>query len=133
MFIILYNILTLFLLHLSDDLYEYLKVELTKCLLDKEAGGDDNHGKYVIEKFIGMLHNDPSVEVRCAVIYNIEYNEETLAYILQRAHRSNKSSKCFYENAEEINDFHVLSIEDREKLLSWGLTVRDPHVKKACI
>ncbi|CAG8591219.1 11156_t:CDS:2, partial [Gigaspora rosea] len=105
-----------------DDLYEYLKVELTKCLLDKEAGGDDNHGKYVIEKFIGMLHNDPSVEVRCAVIYNIEYNEETLAYILQRAHRSNKSSKCFYENAEEINDFHVLSIEDREKLLSWGLT-----------
>ncbi|CAG8669095.1 15760_t:CDS:10 [Dentiscutata erythropus] len=132
---------------IDDDLYERLKVELTKRLLDKEAGvrvkavlacsklqGDDDHGKYVIEKFIGMLHNDPSAEVRRAVIYNIEYNEETLAYILQRARDVDPMNRrgVFMKIAEEINDFRVLSIEDREKLLSWGLTDRDPHVKKAC-
>ncbi|KAF0468908.1 Condensin complex subunit 3 [Gigaspora margarita] len=133
---------------IDDDLYERLKVELTKRLLDKEAGvrvkavlacsklqGDDDHGKYVIEKFIGMLRNDPSAEVRRAVIYNIEYNEETLAYILQRARDVDPINRrgVFMKIAEEINDFRVLSIEDREKLLSWGLTDRDSHVKKACV
>ncbi|RIB03229.1 nuclear condensing complex subunit [Gigaspora rosea] len=120
---------------IDDDLYERLNVELTKRLLDKEAGvrvkavlacsklqGDDDHGKYVIEKFIGMLRNDPSGNFS--------------SYIATcTGCRSNKSSRCYciMKIAEEINDFRVLSIEDREKLLSWGLTDRDPHVKKACV
>lgn len=33
---------------------------------------------------------------------------------------------------QEIGDFRVLSIEDRERLLEWGLTDRDPNVNKAC-
>ncbi|RIB20451.1 nuclear condensing complex subunit [Gigaspora rosea] len=132
----------------TDYLYGCLKVELTKRLSDIEAGvrakavlacsklqGDDDDGKYVIEQFIGMLRNDPSAEVRRVVIYNIEYNEETLAHILQRARDVDPiNRRCvFMKIAEEINDFRVLSIEDREKLLSWGLTDSDPNVKEACV
>ncbi|CAG8797748.1 3691_t:CDS:2, partial [Cetraspora pellucida] len=73
-------------------------------------------------------------EVRRAVIYNIEYNEETLAHILQRARDVDPMNRrgVYMKLTEEINDFRVLSIGDREKLLSWGLTDRDSHVKKAC-
>ncbi|CAG8607045.1 14806_t:CDS:2, partial [Racocetra fulgida] len=79
--------------------------------------GDDDHGKDVIEKFIG-------IEVRRAVIYNIEYNEETLAHILQRARDIDPMNRrgVYMKLTEEINDFRVLSIEDREKLLSWEVT-----------
>ncbi|CAG8485460.1 16517_t:CDS:10 [Acaulospora colombiana] len=136
-----------FLRTIDGDLYEHLKDELTKRLLDKEAGvrvkaviayaklqGDTGNGRECAGQLLGLLNNDPSAEVRRAVLYNIEYNEETLPHILNRARDIDANIRCgvFTKLIEELRDFRVLSIEDREKLLNWGLTDRDPHVKKMC-
>ncbi|CAG8675915.1 11611_t:CDS:2, partial [Scutellospora calospora] len=89
---------------IEDDLYECLRVELAKRLLDKEAGvhGDDDYGKDVIKNLIRMLDNDPSAEVRHVDPMN--------------------RRGVYMKFIEEINDFRVLSIKDRKKLLNWGLT-----------
>ncbi|KAK9768449.1 chromosome condensation complex Condensin, subunit G [Basidiobolus ranarum] len=132
---------------IDEDLYNELKSKLLDCARDKEAGvrvqvaialsrlqdTDDEIGA-VTEKLIEMLRNDPSAEVRRAVFYNIELNEALLPYILERARDVDATNrKCIYlRSMIEIGDFRVLSIEDREKLLKWGLSDRDANVKKAC-
>ncbi|CAI2182005.1 16196_t:CDS:10 [Funneliformis geosporum] len=131
----------------DDDLYEYLKDELSKRLFDKEASvrvnavvafskllGDNEIGKDVTEKLLGLMQNDPSAEVRRAVLLNIEFSEKTIPYIFNRARDIDASIRCnvYTRSKEEIGDFRVLSIEVRENLLKHGLTDRDPQVKKAC-
>ncbi|ORY04342.1 hypothetical protein K493DRAFT_253568 [Basidiobolus meristosporus CBS 931.73] len=132
---------------IDEDLYNELKSKLLDCARDKEASvrvqvaialsrlqdTDDEVGS-VTEKLIEMLRNDPSAEVRRAVFYNIELTEAILPYILERARDVDATNrKCIYlRSMIEIGDFRILSIDDREKLLKWGLSDRDANVKKAC-
>ncbi|CAG8479870.1 4953_t:CDS:10 [Diversispora eburnea] len=132
---------------IDDELYEHLKDELTKRLLDKEPRVrvkavlaysklqcDSESGKECTNRMLKLLNNDPSAEVRRAVLFNIEYNEETLLRVLERARDvdANIRRSVYSILFEEIQDFRVFSIEERERLLNWGLKDRDPHVKKAC-
>jgi len=59
-------------------------------------------------------------------LLNIEFSEKTIPHIFKRARDVDASIRCnvYARSMEEIGDFRVLSIEDREKLLKCGLTDR---------
>ncbi|CAB5130028.1 unnamed protein product [Rhizophagus irregularis] len=131
---------------IDGDLYEHLKDELTKRLLDKESSirvkaveacsklQCEEIGKDIVEKLLGIMQNDPIAEVRRAVLLNIDLNENTIPHIFDRTRDADASIRrdVYVRSSEEIGDFRVLSIETREKLLRNGLTDRDPQVNKAC-
>ncbi|RUS13222.1 hypothetical protein BC937DRAFT_95656, partial [Endogone sp. FLAS-F59071] len=133
-----------------EDLYQKLKKNLLERVRDKETGvrvkaaialsrmqGDeetDQDGQTVTKQLIDVLQHDPSSEVRRVVLYNIEHKKETLPYILERARDVDPINRraVYLKPMSEIGDFKILSIQQREQLLKWGLTDRDPMVKKAC-
>ncbi|RIA84784.1 nuclear condensing complex subunit [Glomus cerebriforme] len=133
------------LIEINDgDLYENLSDELFKRLLDKEpsirfkaveaCSKLRGNNVDVTEKLIGIMQNDPSADVRRAVLLNIEFNEKTIPYIFDRMRDIDASIRrdVYTRSAEEIGDFRILTIENRERLLKWGLMDRDFQVKKVC-
>ena len=65
-------------------------------------------------------------EVRRSALFNIEQSKETLPLILERARDIDPYNRrsVFAKPMEELSDFRKLSIEDREKLLRYGLSDR---------
>ncbi|KAF8957558.1 hypothetical protein BGZ46_002160, partial [Entomortierella lignicola] len=141
---------------IDDDLYTQLKESLMERVRDKEAAvrvqavfalsklqGDDEEGEEgkeiddddnVVQKLIDLMQYDPSAEVRRSALFNIEQTKVTLPYILKRARDTDAYNRrgVFTKPMEELSDFRVLSIGDRERLLRYGLSDRDENVKKAC-
>ncbi|KAG0297693.1 hypothetical protein BGZ98_000478 [Dissophora globulifera] len=143
---------------MDDDLYTQLKESLLERVRDKEAavrvqavfalsklqGGDEEEEgetaptvqdeDNVVMKLVDLMQHDPSADVRRSALFNIEQTKVTLPFILERARDTDAYNRrsVFSKPMEELSDFRVLSIGDRERLLRYGLSDRDEGVKKAC-
>ncbi|KAG0227520.1 hypothetical protein BGW42_002912 [Actinomortierella wolfii] len=134
---------------MDDDLYQQLKESLMERIRDKEAavrvqavfalsklqGGDEEgDGDSVVQKMLDVMRHDPAADVRRSALFNIEHTKATLPYILERARDIDAYNRrgVYSKPMDEIPDFRILSISEREKLLRYGLTDRDAGVKKAC-
>ncbi|KAF9586163.1 hypothetical protein BGW38_009060 [Lunasporangiospora selenospora] len=139
---------------IDDDLYNQVKDSLMERVSDKEAavrvqavfalsklqGGDDegelgeNAEDSVAQRLVDLMQHDPSAEVRRSALFNIAQTKVTRSAILERARDTDTYNRrgVFTKPMEEISDFKVLSIEERERILRFGLTDRDPGVQKAC-
>ncbi|KAF9914395.1 hypothetical protein BX616_008397 [Lobosporangium transversale] len=73
-------------------------------------------------------------EVRRSALFNVEHTRATLPSILERARDTDAYNRrgLFTKPMDELSDFRVLSIDDRERLLRYGLSDRDENVRKAC-
>ncbi|KAJ2813316.1 chromosome condensation complex Condensin, subunit G [Coemansia furcata] len=133
---------------IDEQLYFDLIKKLTERIRDKEASirvhaaialsklqsGEDEDGGEVTEALLGLLQHDPSAEVRRAVLLNIEKNPSTLPFVLERARDVDPTNrKCLFLKVMPPIDYHLLSIEDRERLLAAGVNDRDANVKRACV
>ncbi|CAG8494900.1 11036_t:CDS:10 [Ambispora leptoticha] len=131
---------------ISEGLFEKLKKKLIERVRDKEvtiraqavialSKFQSDSEQEVTDKMLNALQYDPSPEVRRAALLHINYYERTIPFALERARDIDQviRKNVFAKVMEDIGDFRILKIEDREKLLHWGLTDRDPAVKQACI
>ncbi|KAJ2737524.1 chromosome condensation complex Condensin, subunit G [Coemansia sp. Cherry 401B] len=133
---------------IDEELYFDLVKRLTERIRDKEAAirvhaaialsklqsGEDSDGGEVTEALLGLMQSDPSAEVRRAVLLNIAKTPGTLPYVLERARDVDATNrKCLFLKVMPPIDYHLLSIEDRERLLAAGVNDRDPNVKRACV
>jgi condensin complex subunit 3 len=76
-----------------------------------------------------------SSEVRRAVLFNLEQTRQTILFIIERARDVDAiNRRCIYSRSmNEVGDFRILSIGNRERILRWGLRDRDPNTKKAAV
>ncbi|KAJ2241364.1 chromosome condensation complex Condensin, subunit G, partial [Coemansia sp. RSA 454] len=133
---------------IDEELYFDLVKRLSERIRDKEAGirvhaaialsklqsGEDSDGGEVTEALLGLMQNDPSAEVRRAVLLNIAKSPGTLPYVLERARDVDATNrKCLFLKVMPPIDYRLLSIEDRERLLAAGVNDRDANVKRACV
>ncbi|KAJ1800678.1 chromosome condensation complex Condensin, subunit G [Coemansia sp. RSA 2399] len=133
---------------IDEDLYFDLIKKLTERIHDKEASirmhaavalsklqsGEEDEGGEVAEALLDLLQNDPSAEVRRAVLLNVEKTPRTLLHVLERARDVDPvNRKCLFLKVMPPIDYHLLSIEDRERLLAAGINDRDTNVRRACV
>ncbi|KAJ2035254.1 chromosome condensation complex Condensin, subunit G [Coemansia sp. RSA 376] len=133
---------------IDEQLYFDLIKKLTERIRDKEASirvhaaialsklqsGEDEDGGEVTEALLSLLQHDPSAEVRRTVLLNIEKSPSTLPFVLERARDVDPTNrKCLFLKVMPSIDYHLLSIEDRERLLAAGVNDRDVNVKRACV
>ncbi|KAJ1728815.1 chromosome condensation complex Condensin, subunit G [Coemansia biformis] len=133
---------------IDEDLYFDLVKRLRERIRDKESAirmhaaialsklqsGEDDGGGEVTEALVGLMQGDPSAEVRRAVLLNIAKSPGTLPFVLERARDVDATNrKCLFLKVMPPIDYHLLSIEDRERLLAAGVNDRDPNVKRACV
>ncbi|KAJ2757750.1 chromosome condensation complex Condensin, subunit G, partial [Coemansia sp. BCRC 34490] len=133
---------------IDEDLYFELIKKLTERVSDKESSirmhaaialsklqsGEEDEGGEVAEALLNLLQNDPNSEVRRAVLLNVEKNPSTLPYVLERARDVDPiNRKCLFLKVMPPIDYHLLSIEDRERLLAAGINDRDANVRRACV
>ncbi|KAG5437937.1 hypothetical protein PCANB_000283 [Pneumocystis canis] len=135
---------------IDDDLFQLLKISLEKRLRDKEPSiriqaviaasrfqniEEDVNNDNIKKIFLQLIQHDPNAEVRRAVILNLQKNEETLPFIIERARDTDSINRrtIFSRTLPEMGDFRLLSISKREKILKWGMNDRNDQVKKAVI
>ncbi|KAJ2773959.1 chromosome condensation complex Condensin, subunit G, partial [Coemansia nantahalensis] len=133
---------------IDEDLYFELVRRLRERIRDREAAirvhaaialsklqsGEDDEGGEVTEALVGLMQGDPSAEVRRAVLLNVAKSAATLPFVLERARDVDATNrKCVFLKVMPPIDYHLLSIEDRERLLAAGINDRDPNVKRACV
>lgn len=138
---------------ISDDLYNVIKSNLCNRLYDKEPSvrlyaaysltrlqdnpeeSENGPGSEVsiTNILLKVLENDPSAEVRRAILLNLDKNKKTTKYLIKRALDVNPINRKYVYSkvVKEIGDFRKLSIQMRERLLQWGLQDRDEKVKQA--
>lgn len=143
---------------LDDNMFHMLRLALLKRIHDKEASvrmhaiyglsrlaaeldddqddddsDDEDTGSGVVEKLLNALQNDPSAEVRRALLLNLPLTPATLPYLLERARDSDPATRraLYARLLPALGDFRHLSLTHREKLLRWGLRDRDETVRKA--
>jgi len=81
-----------------------------------------------------LLRHDTSVEVRKAVLKEIDITEESLPVILERAHDVDVGiRKMLFSLRLRDIDFGQLSIDQREEILKFGLGDRESTIKEACV
>ncbi|CAG8544549.1 9035_t:CDS:10 [Paraglomus brasilianum] len=136
---------------INDSLYNKMRKKLADRIHDKDtgvrvqavvalskfqAGCDVENGdsREITDKLLDVLQYDPNAEVRRAVLTHIDYNENTMPKVLERAHDTDTTIRkyVFSKSLDELEDFRFLSIEEREQVLRWGLSDRDKNVKNAC-
>ncbi|KAJ1951758.1 chromosome condensation complex Condensin, subunit G, partial [Linderina pennispora] len=133
---------------IDEELYFDLIKKLSERIRDKEAGirvhaaialsklqsGEDAEGGEVTDSLLNLMQHDPNAEVRRAVLLNIEKNTATLPLVLERARDVDATNrKCLFLKVMPSLDYRLLSIEDRERLLTAGVNDRDANVKRACV
>jgi len=142
---------------LDDDLYDLLRVALVKRLRDKDPpvrvqavlglgtllgdeddqqedeDSDDDATGGLLEKLMNIMSNDPSAEVRRAVLHNLPRLPTTLRSILKRARDIDATLRrqVYGKILPTMGDFRHMSVVEREKLIRWGLRDRDDIVRKA--
>jgi condensin complex subunit 3 len=142
---------------IDDELFNLIRLGLVKRLRDKEPSvrvqaalglgrlaenddeenddedsSDDVAGGILI-KLLDIMQNDPSAEVRRAVLMNLPLRASTLAWLLERARDLDPATRraLYGKLLPALGDFRHMSISHREKLLRWGLRDRDENVRKA--
>ncbi|KAJ2230458.1 chromosome condensation complex Condensin, subunit G [Coemansia sp. RSA 485] len=130
---------------IDEDLYVVLVRKLIERVRDKEssirkyagvalARLQSNDDEEINEVVVNLMQNDPSAEVRRAVLINIEKNLGNLPYVLERARDVDATTrKCVFAKVMTSIDYKLLSIEDRERLLVAGINDRDSSVRRACV
>ncbi|KAI9245790.1 nuclear condensing complex subunit [Helicostylum pulchrum] len=136
---------------IDEDLYQDLRTALFDRIIDKEASVriqaattlcrlqsadadvDQTDGKTILQKLMWCLQNDPSSEVRRVILFNIDPIAETLPYIVERARDVDAINRrvVYLKPLSDMPDFRMLSFEERNQILKWGLHDRNPLVKKA--
>ena len=142
---------------IDDEHYVLLETALLKRLKDREStvrvqavlglgrlagqDGEDeeitNNGlsnaEGLTSKLLHSLRNDPSADVRRALLLNLPLTPETLPYLLERARDIDGATRrvLYSRLLPNLGDFRHLSLSMREKLLRWGLRDRDESVRKA--
>ncbi|KAH0213291.1 ARM repeat-containing protein, partial [Aureobasidium melanogenum] len=110
-----------------------LAAELDEDEQDEDSDDDDDASSGVLEKLLNVLQNDPSAEVRRALLLNLPLTPTTLPYLLERARDLDAATRraLYARLLPALGDFRHLSLTHREKLLRWGLRDRDETVRKA--
>jgi condensin complex subunit 3 len=144
---------------IDDDLFQKLRSGLLKRIRDKEAmvraqavlglgrlagnqvdaepnsdeSEDEGTGTGLLEKLLEVLQNDPSADVRRALLVNLPILPATLPFLLERARDQDALTRraVYSRLLPALGDFRHLSLSMREKLLRWGLRDRDENVRKA--
>lgn len=141
----------------DDDSYHLIRVGLLKRVRDKEpmirvqavlglgrlagnegeedqddADSDNDDASGLLDKLLEVLQNDPSAEVRRALLLNLPLAPKTLPFLLERARDVDSvTRRALYSRLlPALGDFRHLSLSMREKLLRWGLRDRDENVRK---
>jgi len=100
---------------------------------DDDIIENDNNEESVLNILINMIQFDPNPDVRKAVMCNLDISEKTLPYIIERAQDTDTSiRRCFYLTTMKNIPIDTLSMNQREKILGWGLFDRENSVQKAC-
>ncbi|ORX55366.1 hypothetical protein BCR36DRAFT_347135 [Piromyces finnis] len=100
---------------------------------DDDGMDEDEKEDSVMDILINMIQYDPNPDVRKAVMCNLDISTKTLPYIIERAQDTDTSiRRCFYLTAMKNISIKILSINQREKILGWGLYDREISVQKAC-
>ncbi|KAF2021119.1 ARM repeat-containing protein [Aaosphaeria arxii CBS 175.79] len=142
---------------IDDELFDLIRLKLAKRLRDKEPSvrvqavlglgrladnddeeedeedsDDDTTGRILI-KLLDIMQNDPSAEVRRAVLMNLPFRPNTLKWLLERARDSDPGTRraLYGKLLPALGDFRHMSMVEREKLIRWGLRDRDEMVRKA--
>lgn len=71
--------------------------------------------------------------MRRVILFNIDPVEETLPHIVGRARDTDAINRrvVYLKPLSDIQDFRTLSLDDRNRILKWGLNDRNIFVKKA--
>ncbi|KAI0233951.1 chromosome condensation complex Condensin, subunit G [Massospora cicadina] len=132
----------IFLGPIEVELHRSLRRGLAERLLDREPNiralaaqalaplqGDDSigHPDKLVDKLIEALQLDPSHEVRRNILRGIAQNPRTLPSILARCRDVDPHIR------KEVFQRNMMTILQREQLLRWGLTDREPAVSQACL
>lgn len=141
----------------EETTFRKLKGELMRRMQDKEAAirmqasvglirllemglDEDDESDYEYEEQSGILvaliealQQDPSSEVRKAILFNVPASKEVIPYILERARDTDHLIRrsIYTRVLPGLGDFRHLTIGMREKLLKWGMTDRDDSVRAA--
>ncbi|KAF1848057.1 uncharacterized protein K460DRAFT_414676 [Cucurbitaria berberidis CBS 394.84] len=99
---------------------------------DEEDSDDDTTGG-ILDKLVDVMINDPSAEVRRAVLANLPILPSSLRYLLERARDMDPTLRrvVYVSILPSLGDFRHMSLVEREKLIRWGLRDRDDKVRKA--
>lgn len=142
---------------IDDEHYLLLETALLKRLKDRESmvraqavlglgrlAGQDGENEEITSnelsnaegltsKLLHSLRNDPSADVRRALLLNLPLTPETLPYLLERARDTDGATRrvLYSRLLPNLGDFRHLSLSMREKLLRWGLRDRDESVRRA--
>lgn len=141
---------------IDEDMFSLIRLSFLKRLRDKEPSvrvqaalglmrlanedsdnededSDDDVAGGILNKLMDIMINDPSAEVRRAVLRNLPFHRSTLRYILERARDIDVSMRrlVYHRILPNLGDFRHMSLVEREKLLRWGLRDRDETVRKA--
>jgi condensin complex subunit 3 len=94
---------------------------------------DEDIASNIMEKLLDMMQNDPSAEVRRAILHNIDQTKDTMRYIFERARDIDPMVRriVYRKVLPSLADFRLMRLVEREKLLRWGLRDRDDIVRKA--
>lgn len=94
---------------------------------------DDISDGSVLNILINMIQFDPNPDVRKAVMCNLDISNKTIPYIIERAQDTDTSiRRCFYLTTMKNISIEILTMDQREKILGWGLFDREISVQKAC-
>ncbi|KAG4093922.1 hypothetical protein H8356DRAFT_1696136 [Neocallimastix lanati (nom. inval.)] len=111
-------------------------IALTRLLEDDDDDNMDDDGnkeESVLDILINMIQYDPNPDVRKAIMCNLDISEETLPYIIERARDIDTSiRRCFFLTTMRNINIDTLNMDQREKILGWGLFDREISVQKAC-
>lgn len=142
---------------IDDDLFNLIRLGFVKRLRDKEApvrvqavlglgrlagnedeeqedeDSDEDAAGGLHDKLLAIMINDPSAEVRRAVLLNLPLWPSTLRFILERARDMDATTRrlVYGKILPALGDFRHMSLVEREKLIRWGLRDRDDMVRKA--
>lgn len=119
---------------------------LSRFQPSEEDRAKDDEDDFVTEYMLQMMRTDPSAyvlyqilvdkcrDVRKAALINIEITKDAIPYIVERARDIDTSIRrhVYKKSLFDIGSCRIFSIADRERILQWGLTDRDPTVQKAC-
>ncbi|KAK3051311.1 hypothetical protein LTS18_012454, partial [Coniosporium uncinatum] len=100
---------------------------------EEDDSDDDEASGGLLYKLLDVLQNDPSADVRKALLLNLPFAAKTLPYLLERARDCDGATRraLYSRLLPALGDFRHLSLTHREKLLRWGLRDRDENVRKA--
>ncbi|KAF2791705.1 condensin complex component cnd3 [Melanomma pulvis-pyrius CBS 109.77] len=142
---------------IDNELFNLIRLGLIKRLRDKEPSvrvqavlglgrlADDNEEDNddedsdediaggILIKLLDIMRNDPSADVRRAVLLNLPIRPSTLQWLLERARDLDTATRraLYGKLLPALGDFRHMSISHRDKLLRWGLRDRDETVRKA--